>query len=188
VIVGGAPGTGKSTLARALGQALHLPVMHRDLVKTGIHVTHRSTDPAEQRRFSEPAFELAFDVTGALLAGGCSVVLEAAFHRENSGPPLLDLAARATTVVVWTRCGRDVALERYRARSARGERHPAHNDEAMLVEMAAPSFDETRYDPPPEVHAVGALGGIQWVDTSDLFVPSVAELAARIETLLRSPG
>jgi predicted kinase len=174
IVVGGIPGSGKSTLARALGDALHLPVVHRDAVKTGIHATHRSLDPAEQRRFSDAAFQVAFAATRTLLAGGSSAVLEAAFHRDHSGPPLLALAEGCDVVWIWTGCPPAVALERYRAR----DRHPAHNDAAMAEEMASPTFDWARYDPPP------GLEPITWVDTSDGCDPSGAELAERLRRRL----
>ena len=182
VVVGGMPGAGKSSLARRLGDALHLPVVHRDAIKTGIHVTHRSVDPVEQRRFAESAFDLAFHTTRVLLDGGSSVVLEAAFHRARSGPPLIALARGCTARWIWTRCSPEVALARYSARSRRGERHPAHNDPSMLGEMSAVEFDWTRYDPPPEVDPAA----VRWVDTEDGCVPSVEELAVELAAIVRS--
>lgn len=105
VLISGAPGSGKTTLARRLGDELHLPVVSRDLIKTGMHVTARSEDPAEIHRFAAQAFDLFFGVVEQLLRGGSSVVAEAAFHTDlsmaGSDSPRL---ARATSSKSSNRC------------------------------------------------------------------------------------
>lgn len=45
VVISGAPGSGKTIMARVLSERLHLPVVNRDLIKTGLHVTARSEYP-----------------------------------------------------------------------------------------------------------------------------------------------
>ena len=165
------PGSGKSTLARRIGDALHLPVVHRDLVKTGIHHAHGSTDPAEQKRFAAAAFAAA----RTLIDAGSSVVLEAAFHRTHSGPPLRAVSDGTRLRVVWTRCPPAVALDRYRARSVRGERHPAHDDPSVIAVMEAGALDWSTYDPPDGL-AVDLV-----VDTADGLDPDLAAIVAALE-------
>ena len=173
--MGGVPGSGKTTLARQIGDALHLPVVHRDLVKTGIHHAHGSTDPAEQKRFASAAFDAAFAATRTLIDAGSSVVLEAAFHRAHSGPPIRAVAEGTRLRVVWTRCPAAVALDRYRARSVRGERHPAHDDPSVIAAMEAGDLDWGTYDPP------GGLPVDLVVDTAEGLDPDLAAIVAALE-------
>jgi predicted kinase len=146
VAVGGIPGAGKTTLARNLAETLHLPVLVRDTIKEGLHVTARSEDPADVHRFAGVAFDLLFAVADQLVAAGVSVVVEAAFHRTFAAARFATLTRRADLVLVWCLADHNVALARYRARAP--ERHPAHADEVSAARMDHPAFDWSVYDPP----------------------------------------
>ena len=169
VLVSGMPGSGKTTLARTLGDALHLPVLSRDDIKTGMHVTVSSNDPAEVGRFAEDAFDVFFDVVEHLLMRGVSLVAEAAFHRDRpeQAVELQDLADVAHLAL---RLDTDTAVDRYAQRAARGERHPAHADEQM-VELLRSRAELYRLDAPePVLH----------VDTTDGYRPTMAAILAFI--------
>ena len=175
IAVGGIPGAGKTTLARRLAAALFVPVLVRDEIKEGMHVTARSVDPAEVRRFSAAAFAAFWSTVDLLVDAGVSLVIEAAFHREHAGADLERLAERADVRLLWCTVDRDVALARYRARAPL--RHPAHDDALMAERMAHPAFDRSTYDPPPGPWPVVA------VDTSGAEpVPPLTELRAALTT------
>lgn len=110
--VGGIPGSGKTMLARQLGDALPLPVVCRDAIKEGLHVTHRSVDTAEVHRFSDTAFDAFFESVALLVDAGVSLVIEAAFHREYAVESLASLASRSDLVAVWCSVPTDVARTR----------------------------------------------------------------------------
>lgn len=148
IAVGGIPGSGKTTLSRRLGDALHLPVVGRDAIKEGMHVTHASDDPAEVRRFSVAAFDVFWSSVGMLVDAEVSLVAEAAFHRDHAERELRKLADRAAVVLVWCEVDPAVATDRYADRAARGERHPAHADERFAAEMRGSGFDWSDYEPP----------------------------------------
>ena len=157
IAVGGIPGSGKTTLSRRLGDVLHLPVVCRDAIKEGMHVTHGSDDPAEVRRFSAAAFTTFWATVGALVDAGSSVVAEAAFHREFAADEFTELSARADLILVWCDLDPEIATNRYLARAERGERHPAHADSTLVPAMRAPGFDWSTYAPPDgpwPVHSV----------------------------------
>ncbi len=84
VLVSGAPGSGKSSLAKALAQRLEVPWLSRDLFKSALHVTHHSNDPNEWHRFSEAAFDTWYSTMDLMLSRGVSLVGEAAFHADRS--------------------------------------------------------------------------------------------------------
>lgn len=141
VVISGAPGSGKTTLGWELSRRLHVPFVSRDDIKTGLHVTHRSDDPAEVRRFSGAAFDVFFSVTRQYLREGVSVVIEAAFHAKRSRSGLLELAQDAQVIHIALTTPTDVALRRYRSRAEAGNRHPAHNDLAFAAQMEAGEKD-----------------------------------------------
>ena len=174
VVLSGAPGSGKTTLTRALGDELHLPVLSRDLVKTGIHVTHRADDPADVHRYADQAWDAFWATLDELVDRGVSLVAEAAFHARFAAAPLAALAERADVVHVSVRVPPAVATERYAARHAAGLRHPGHGDEVFAAAMAQPDFDWDRYvvtDPLPALV----------VTATDSFDPDLPTILATIE-------
>jgi predicted kinase len=85
IIVSGAPGTGKSTLAHALGAALGWPVISRDEIRAGLVHTGAPDD-----RF-RTTYRIFHEIVGALAREGVSAIAEAAFQNHN-WQPLLGLA------------------------------------------------------------------------------------------------
>jgi predicted kinase len=177
IAVGGIPGAGKTTLARRLADALYVPLLVRDEIKEGMHVTVRSVDPAEVRRFSDAAFRAFWSTAANLAAAGVSQVIEAAFHRDFAAAEFERLDRCADVHLVWCRVEPEVALSRYRARAPL--RHPAHADDEYAVRMSHPAFDRSTYDPPP-----GAWPLVEVDTTGADPVPSVAELCS----ILTGPG
>jgi predicted kinase len=178
IVVGGIPGAGKTTLARRLADSLHVPLLVRDEIKEGMHVTVGSEDPAEVHRFSAAAFDAFWSAAALLVDAGASLAIEAAFHRDHATAELERLAETADVRLVWCAVDPEVALARYRARAP--IRHPAHADALHAERMAHPAFDRGTYDPP-----VGPWP-LVIVDTSAREpVPSLLELT---RTLRARPG
>jgi predicted kinase len=128
VVVGGAPGSGKTTLARRLGGALALPVLTKDDFKESLYETLGAPDQAASALLGRAAIHLLYGTSARLLEAGTGVVLESAFYRGLSEADLLPLLRRARAVQVL--CGGDpeAIVRRYVERAARGERHPGHFD------------------------------------------------------------
>jgi predicted kinase len=170
VVISGMPGSGKTTLGRDLSDALHLPLVSRDLIKTGMHVTVHSTDPRESKRFASAAFDVFFAAIDHLVASGVSTIVEAAFHRERSADSLARLHEQADVAHLATQIDPTVALRRYRERAERGERHPAHADLDNLETLAADTAKYRLDHPEPLLR----------VDTTDGLTPSLADIVAFI--------
>jgi predicted kinase len=161
VVISGAPGSGKTTLGWQLSRVLHVPFLSRDDIKTGLHVTHRSDDPAETLRFSVQAFKTFYAAAQSLLEAGVSMVIEAAFHAGVSEPSIAELAYHADIAHIALTTDPATALHRYRERALAGLRHPAHDDIRYADEMASGRKDVGVYQlniPYPTLLVNGADG------------------------------
>ena len=82
IIITGQPGSGKTTLAKKLGERLWMPVISRDEIKEGYvntyGVKHDQLPPDTNGLVSE----LFFGIVNQYLAGHISVVIEAAFQHK----------------------------------------------------------------------------------------------------------
>jgi predicted kinase len=96
IIVTGRPGSGKTTLAKKLGERLWMPVISRDEIKEGYvntyGVKHDQLPPETNVLVSNSFFE----IVNHYLAAKISIVIEAAFQhkvRESRLPKLLELGS-----------------------------------------------------------------------------------------------
>lgn len=154
IAVCGVPGAGKTTLARGLGRALHLPVLVRDDLKTGVADTHPDldwSDPEVRRTVGGRAFDDFHGLIGAYLDTGSALVAEAAWHWPFAGDRLSPLFARSRPTVVHVVVDRATAAARYRRRFEAGERHAVHQDGAFADAMDGPGYDERVYLPPADL-------------------------------------
>jgi hypothetical protein len=110
VLVGGAPGSGKTTLADTLGRALDLPVLHKDEL---VHGRWRTLDRATE--LGVGGVELFYRSMTLWLELGVSFVAEQTWYRGVSEPDVkARLAPHATVVQV--HCQSAHAVDRWRQR------------------------------------------------------------------------
>jgi predicted kinase len=132
VIVGGAPATGKTELAGALGRTLGLPVITKDDVKEALAEPFATGDREWSRRLGRAASSVLYVVAERLLAAGAGVILESNFRREFESR-LAALAELAPTVVIVCRVPDALRRRRFEERAAQG-RHRVHIDDAITAE------------------------------------------------------
>ena len=133
VIVCGAPGTGKTTLARHLAAALGSALLTKDDLKEALADELGTGDRERSRELGRLAYDQLYTRAGAMLDAGERLVLEANFHREASEPPLRALARGRDAVVIECVCDAATRRERFTERGGRGARHPVHLDEEILA-------------------------------------------------------
>ena len=132
VLVGGAPGSGKTTLAVELASRLRLPLIAKDDIKEALGDVVGAVDLAGSRRLGAATYSVMRVVAARALAAGASLVLEANFHRERSMSWLLELIQRSDARFVLCRTAPEVVRARFTARMSAGGRHRVHLDAEIL--------------------------------------------------------
>ena len=119
-MVSGAPGTGKSTIARELGAALRLPVLSLDPVKEALADVLGLGDEDWSNRVGDAAAEVIF----RLAAGFPDAVAEGWWRGARRDRAVAEFAGAAE---VFCHCDPELAATRSLARREAG-RHPIHRD------------------------------------------------------------
>jgi uncharacterized protein len=121
VVVFGLMATGKTTLARALGETLGLPVIHTDAVRkslAGLKPTTRAPHAFGQgiyaEDFSRQTYTEMLRLAQGHLAGGRSVILDGSYKRAQERKRVRQLARGGGVQVlfVYCQCDPEVARER----------------------------------------------------------------------------
>ena len=124
----GLSGTGKSTVAAALGGTLGAPIFASDIVRKEL-TRHAGSAPAAWRQGlyapeqTEATYERLYELATQALATGHAAILDATFLDEHRREQLAAAArgAGAPLVLVETVCDEETAIGRILARTKRGE-------------------------------------------------------------------
>jgi hypothetical protein len=96
IIITGRPGSGKTSLAKKLGERLWMPVISRDEIKEGYVNTYGVKHDQLPPNTNGLVSDFFFGIVNQYLAGKISVVIEAAFQHkvwEPRMPKILELAS-----------------------------------------------------------------------------------------------
>ena len=167
MIVSGAPGAGKSTLAGPLAARLGLPLIGKDHIKETLfdHIPERPDRVAWSKILGAASFEVIW----TLASHAPAAVLEANFYPRSDYQRGKLTALAAPLVEVYCRCPPELAAQRYAARHA--GRHPTHVSGEVTLDQLA-DFDRPL-----------GLGPVIEVDTTSPV--DAADLASRVSALLR---
>ena len=179
MLVSGAPGAGKSTLAGPLAAGLGVALLGKDRIKETLHDALGAPEPDRPwsgRQWSRWLGGAAMELLWSLAADAPAVVLEANFrpHSEYERGRITGLGG--WVVEVYCDCPIRLATARYNSRAA--TRHPVHVVDTLSAELAA------EFDRP-----IG-LGELVVVDTSGPVEVAlvVDEVRARFAALAGFPG
>ncbi len=177
VIVGGGPGTGKSTLARGLSDAAGLAYVGSDIVRkelAGLSPLERAGAAAGEGIYtpemSERTYRELVRRAEVLLSRGEPVVLDASFTREADRAMPTELARRRRVALVELRCEVDRETAARRVTERVGD--PSDADAAVVEHLAS------RAEPWPEATVI---------DTSAAPQKALARAVAVLEGSSRLP-
>jgi predicted kinase len=181
VVVGGPPGSGKTTLAHAIAGAVGCPAICRDEIKEGMVHATPGFAPGPGDELTMRTLPVFFGALELLLTAGVTTVAEAAFQDRVWRPNLVSLRYLSRIRIVHCMVEADVAFGRIvRRKEARSARHahadPSHRDEAEYVQQHL-AFDRISVDAP-------------WieVDTTDGYRPGLEQIVAFINDPGADPG
>jgi predicted kinase len=173
VVVGGVPGSGKTTLARPLARELQLPLLSKDTIKEALFDVLGTGDLEWSRLLGLASHRVMY----AVAAETQGAVLESHFWRGLAEGDLLALGE--PIIQVYCRCPIDLAAERYRKRATSADRHPGHLPEHQAEEVTK-AWREAEPEP---LDLDGVL--IEVDTTQPVDAAGIADLAARIKDHLR---
>ena len=148
IVVFGLMGAGKTTLARALGEAMQLPVIHSDAVRKSLAgLTPTTPTPMAfgqgiyDEDFSRKTYAEMLRKAGECLASGESVILDGSYKRAGERDLVRQLARQfgAKAIFIYCACALEVVKERLGLR--------AHDPESIsdgreeILEAQAEDFD-----------------------------------------------
>lgn len=177
-IVSGRPGSGKTTLARALAAALSWPRISRDEINEGIRHTFRDDPPAAaagKEQVAKLTFGVFFEVLQLLVSANVPVVADAAFQDFRWRPALEPIVPIADIRIIHCVIDPELAHQRILRRrlehghEVRSKREPAGQatGQAAAESPALRSFEPLSL-PVPSIH----------VGTADGYDPGLDEIVA----------
>ncbi len=115
VVMRGYPGTGKSTIARAIAKALHAPLIDRDVIRqTGVDIF------GEHPEIGRFAYEMMFALTREQLSVGISVVVDSPLTYRTTYEELRRIANDAHVPMLVVHCMCSPQVQRHRLESRKG--------------------------------------------------------------------
>ncbi len=160
VLVTGAPGAGKTSVAEPLAAALGFALLSKDPIKEALFdaLDGCAGDLAQSRKFSDAAIAVML----ALAAQCPQVVLEANFHPHNVHERERIKNLGGKIVEVYCSCPPDEMARRFADRGASTRHHPAHALKSLSPELLA------EYDGPIGIGTVIRIVTLRPVSTSEL--------------------
>lgn len=177
IIVTGRAGSGKTTLAKKLGERLWMPVISRDEIKEGYVNTHGVKHDELPPDANGLVSDFFFHIVNQYLAGKISVVIEAAFQHNVWEPRMPKIIELASPWIVLCSADDAVAARRHLQRGLEnpdrefyhGDKRVAHYRETGEI-LSPEKYAEPRFNVPT----------IR-VSTDGEYVPSLDELVKQIQ-------
>ena len=178
VIVTGRPGSGKTTLAKKLGERLWMPVISRDEIKEGYVNTYGLRHDELPPDTNGLVSELFFGMVNQYLVSKVSVVIEAAFQHKVWEPRMSKIMELGSPWIVLCSTDESVAARRH---LQRGLENP--NRELFHSDNRVSHFRKTGEVLSPECYAAPKFDvPTIRVSTDGEYVPGIDEIVKQIQS------
>ncbi|MCY4412815.1 MAG: ATP-binding protein [Caldilineaceae bacterium] len=178
LIVCGAPGTGKTTLARKLAPALGLPLIARDDLKESLFETLGWSTVEWSQQLGRATYELVYLLIERLLEARCSLLVETPFDPDWANPRFQALQRhhpfQPAQVILSTPA--DLLRQRYARRVDNGERHPGHVDRLRMGQFDTEELGQRN-------RPLDLEGPVFHIDTSSFAALDFEGLVRQLRTL-----
>jgi len=148
VVLFGLMGTGKTTMARALGAALRLPVIHSDAVRKRLAGLKPTTPTPEEfgkgiydEDFSRRTYEEMLRLAREHLASGRGVILDASYKRATERESVRQLAREHGAQVAFVCCTCPLKVVKERLNRRAYDKEAISNGRTELLEAQSKDFD-----------------------------------------------
>jgi len=150
VLVSGAPGAGKTTLAHSMSQALSFPLLSKDTIRQIMLDAFKIQSWEQSKTISVPTFLIYYGVIACLLDVGISVIADCNFHCGVSEHDLRPLTAKAHTCLLHCKTTHQISTRRFIERSRQPDRRNASMDAERLAQIESGGFEVSLsvYDEP----------------------------------------
>jgi predicted kinase len=182
IIINGAPGTGKTTLARRLAGELGLLLISKDDFKEILFDNLGSQDRAWSQKLGYTSIKLLFHLLECQLRAGGSAIVETAFIPQFDTPRFLQLKQQYGFGPFQILCttAEQTLVERFLHRAQSDERHPGHLDHQVSEEQVRETLRSDKY-------GVLEIGGTVFeLDTTDFERVDYDKLLLAVETVQES--
>jgi predicted kinase len=176
IIITGRPGSGKTTLAKKLGERLWMPVISRDEIKEGYVNTYGVKHDQLSADTNAVVSNVFFDIVNHYLTNKVSIIIEAAFQHKVWESRIAKLAEIASPFMIVCSIDGDIAARRHLQRGLDDpSREFYHGDTRVSVYKATGAMSPAgEYEAPdfnvPTVH-VATDGG---------YSPTIDEMVEKI--------
>ena len=180
VLISGAPGTGKTVLARRLAEALPIVVLEKDAIKETLFDTVGEGDREWSRKLGNASFVLLRMLVQLEIKAGQSVVAEAAFWHEYEVPWLDRMKEKYDFDTLELHCHADaeIVVQRFARRADSDDRHRGHHSGMSRDALAGEIRNQfERYGP------VTTGEGLVRIDTTNFATVDYAAIVERVRSV-----